>query len=1294
MTSSASTIQTGQGGVYNPVSGFGKIRAYDALIKGLTTLASPQVTTNTTWSLVRVTGNANIAADRTVTIPSQRTTIIEATVTFGNTNAKIRIEGTLILTETASLDPENLMVVGDGRIIGDNFISVTVSQLDVQGAAFGSIGRWRSVTFATQSTPYVFQSFNNAQETFRAYQDFKSGTVQKYNNWESFSNVVNHQKFTINPDHDSYIAQFRSIADNITIRAALFDVPEISGGNIHFRDPWYIDYQDPTYGNNWRNRGMEDAIFRTRSVGSNGFKPDNSTVYSGSPYPYRGVFLNQGFSGVNPVYYSVGAPAQQTFNLNGINCSSHFINWTGTNVTYQYPNAQQTAVVFQHANATATALYKGHRISNISQATEGNTGRKIVVDENDIYYVVYVSRGSVWFTKSIDHQGTNWTPDINIGVGKNPSIAITPAGHVRIVWESTLTSPKLVHYRESTNGGTSWQDIQVLAGWPQSADATPIALGMQNVRAIWRGANYLMANIYQNSTGAFISSSIGWAPSAIDPSVGELYGNNFMLAFRQGNNIIVARCHYESGGPYIAGNYIQNLTTVNTNARPTVSTSGYQQVFIAWVNQSTNRIISRMSTNEGNTWATPQEISYGAAQVSHPSLTYAGYYYLLFECGQKVCATYYGNGKWSPVFIIGDGLSPTGPPHFTGNWTDYPKGIWTTGDSAPYRVTVSEIKPTVQNVSGVININTIWSGYYNVIDNIAVSPLATLTILPGTEIYFTSKKSLNVYGKLIANGNSSARIKFTSTGPTSHSSWGSIILNGTSSAGSSITYADILYGTTAVHALNTMDITVRYCNLTQTNRGVHFYNATGSIRDNTITSTSIDHAILLQYSTASIIDNVITKSNRRGAGIMFNSGSSGTVVRNDIFGLDWGIGVIWGSTASTYFSTGMTRRNRIRNCTTGLEVYREGYLTFGTPTSEQFYSYNSVYDNTNNARVGMSYASYPSTLIAFRNWWGASPPDQTKFRIGANATFQAQMHLSFDPWAGIPKIAASEGNQGTMAGAGTFVQSTENEIGVDIQKYQWLFNGIELLNQNKHREAMNVFMSQIEKNPREQAAYVHLYNCYSEDTADELLAFFTSLPREASEDHKLLLGYLYLKRYPDEKGARMAKSVNSRIITENAGRSIAAKAELNNIFITLYNENDYKSAVSLYNQSVSRLATLSEFDHELIRSAIEDYAIFHDMEKPDLRTVEPLPEEFELLQNYPNPFNPTTVIRFAIPEQENVTLRVYDILGRLVTVLADGVYEAGRHEVVFDGGNLASGMYIYTLTTSQTVITKRFLLMK
>jgi hypothetical protein len=89
-----------------------------------------------------------------------------------------------------------------------------------------------------------------------------------------------------------------------------------------------------------------------------------------------------------------------------------------------------------------------------------------------------------------------------------------------------------------------------------------------------------------------------------------------------------------------------------------------------------------------------------------------------------------------------------------------------------------------------------------------------------------------------------------------------------------------------------------------------------------------------------------------------------------------------------------------------------------------------------------------------------------------------------------------------------------------------------------------------------------------------------------------------------------------------------------------------------------------------------------------------MPTEFALNQNYPNPFNPTTTISYSIAEAGNVELKVFDILGNEVTTLVNEMKAPGNYSVVFNASSLASGVYIYNLRTSNSIITKKMVLMK
>ncbi|MBK6537003.1 MAG: T9SS type A sorting domain-containing protein [Ignavibacteria bacterium] len=93
-------------------------------------------------------------------------------------------------------------------------------------------------------------------------------------------------------------------------------------------------------------------------------------------------------------------------------------------------------------------------------------------------------------------------------------------------------------------------------------------------------------------------------------------------------------------------------------------------------------------------------------------------------------------------------------------------------------------------------------------------------------------------------------------------------------------------------------------------------------------------------------------------------------------------------------------------------------------------------------------------------------------------------------------------------------------------------------------------------------------------------------------------------------------------------------------------------------------------------------------------TLTGIPDKFSLGQNYPNPFNPSTKIRFDVPNSGNVSLKVYNELGKEVSTLVNSFRNAGSYEINFDASALSSGIYFYSLESNGLTSTKKMLLVK
>jgi len=94
------------------------------------------------------------------------------------------------------------------------------------------------------------------------------------------------------------------------------------------------------------------------------------------------------------------------------------------------------------------------------------------------------------------------------------------------------------------------------------------------------------------------------------------------------------------------------------------------------------------------------------------------------------------------------------------------------------------------------------------------------------------------------------------------------------------------------------------------------------------------------------------------------------------------------------------------------------------------------------------------------------------------------------------------------------------------------------------------------------------------------------------------------------------------------------------------------------------------------------------------RIASTIPTKFKLYQNYPNPFNPITVIKFDLPKESFVKLKIFDVLGREVKTLVNEVKLSGSYTIDFNASDLSSGVYFYRLETGNFIEVKKMLLIK
>ena len=115
---------------------------------------------------------------------------------------------------------------------------------------------------------------------------------------------------------------------------------------------------------------------------------------------------------------------------------------------------------------------------------------------------------------------------------------------------------------------------------------------------------------------------------------------------------------------------------------------------------------------------------------------------------------------------------------------------------------------------------------------------------------------------------------------------------------------------------------------------------------------------------------------------------------------------------------------------------------------------------------------------------------------------------------------------------------------------------------------------------------------------------------------------------------------------------------------------------------------LNEFEAKIFYYGLDSVTVDVDDENNTIV------KQFELYQNYPNPFNPTTKIKYQIPSEEKVLLKIYDVLGREVKTLVNEIRSAGVHEIEFNASSLASGIYFYRISAGNYSDIKKIVLLK
>jgi subtilisin family serine protease len=314
-------------------------------------------------------------------------------------------------------------------------------------------------------------------------------------------------------------------------------------------------------------------------------------------------------------------------------------------------------------------------------------------------------------------------------------------------------------------------------------------------------------------------------------------------------------------------------------------------------------------------------------------------------------------------------------------------------------------------------------------------------------------------------------------------------------------------------------------------------------------------------------------------------------------------------------------------------------------------NFSSIHDNANYNAASWSGAE----IIAWDNWWGQAPPDPNGFHTMTGGTLDYSGWLSQDPNQGI--LSVSEGE--TLA-------AVQDPAG---QK------------------------PRIPPKPEQVRTLSDLRAELFHTPASERLARVEELSGGMDPAWQ---------PWAQVVGLEMLQQAGRHRELVQAGGNVLAEAGLPaGLKRTIARRMFYSHLLGLQDAGQARamIALLEELECEEAGSGqLSWLADFHGA-----RFAESDEEPFVVLEsgqsalqvsNHPNPFNPVTTLRYTLPEAGEVSLSVYNIQGQRVATLATGQHAQGTHSAVFDAGRLASGVYLYRLTTSAGVVTGKMLLIK
>ncbi len=601
--------------------------------------------------------------------------------------------------------------------------------------------------------------------------------------------------------------------------------------------------------------------------------------------------------------------------------------------------------------------------------------------------------------------------------------------------------------------------------------------------------------------------------------------------------------------------------------------------------------------------------------------------------------------------------------------------------------------------SGTIDADEWWQGTINITGNISVANGITLTVQPGTNIYFQNGVSFSIYGTLTA---SSA----TFQGNGSAGSWNSIsFYSGSSGSIQGCTIKDAqcgIYATTGasincsdntitnnslygLSIINNSSVNISGSTISNNGTGINLSGSTAAISPNSIYNNS-NYGIHAENVNANSPWENDTLINNSGYAMFLNN-TSPILLHNMITGNGHGI-IISSGDPSFGYRAGGSGYNAITCSSTPLfkaENYSDVYA--GSDGG----GYNSIFGSD----LPDMEAVNNSSIVAENNYWGSPYP--ATYADGTSE-ISANNPLADDPNPGsscMGKISASKDYAAIL--------NVEDEDIPNLYHQAHSYG-----NKKDYKTAKDLLKSIINGKFDKKYSPLSLLSFYNFSIQEQQTKDSSSKSFEPTKDYVDLVQELYRRPASDSlrpfavrllaRGAALTNNYtdmvkyNTEVVNNypSSSNELAALYDLVSYYSQIENNPDLAVKYLTRMKAVYPDEDLTLFAQINMGEKVDIYN--RPNKNKNSETVKSADQY--LSEAYPNPFNPATTITYSLKERDQVTLKVYNVLGKEVAKLVEGIQSEGEHTVIFSGSNLPSGIYVYKLSGRNFSISKKMLLLK